>query len=354
MTTDTEHDIDSNSGEPEVPTLRVRGPADLVQAVPYLLGFHPVRSLVVVGLQRSQVVVTARLDLTDLAAPTVLADTVSAIVRSGVDDVVGVIFDDGAMPRPAHRDATDPLPWAGIADELTELVEHLGATIDDVVLVSGNRIWSYVCTAPECCPAEGTELEVNWAVAASATYAGLVALPDRDSVERILEPLPDADRDRLTPLLKAAERDAIAVISRGALAREDRSVIRALFAACRAGDAPGAEPELPDERVVRFGIALQRYEVRDSLWLAVDDGRIDGRTLWRHVARRLPAPYDAAPLFLFAWCSYRKGDGALASIAARRTLGSDPDYSAADLLLAALAQALDPRRLPKLRSRRPA
>ena len=70
----------------------------------------------------------------------------------------------------------------------------------------------------------------------------------------------------------------------------------------------------------------------------MDEGRVDGRVLWRYLARRLPAPYDAAPLFLFGWRSYRDGDGALASMAAERALSSDPGYSAADLLLAALSQ----------------
>jgi hypothetical protein len=69
--------------------------------------------------------------------------------------------------------------------------------------------------------------------------------------------------------------------------------------------------------------------------------------LWRRLATSLPAPYDAAPLFLFGWASYRDGNGALARIAADRALDSDPYYTAADLILAALSQALDPHQLPR-------
>jgi len=39
--------------------LRLRGPADLIAAVPYLLGFQPSDSLVLVGLDRGRLVVTA-------------------------------------------------------------------------------------------------------------------------------------------------------------------------------------------------------------------------------------------------------------------------------------------------------
>ncbi len=51
-------------------------------------------------------------------------------------------------------------------------------------------------------------------------------------------------------------------------------------------------------------------------WLAIDDGRLAGAELWINLARRLPHPYDAAPLFLAGWHAYREGNGALAGIAA--------------------------------------
>ena len=57
-------------------------------------------------------------------------------------------------------------------------------------------------------------------------------------------------------------------------------------------------------RITGFGVALQSYPVRDALWLAIDDGRLRGIELWVNLARRLPSPYDAAPLFLAAWASY--------------------------------------------------
>ena len=43
--------------------LRITGPADLIEAVPYLLGFAPSESTVVLGITGKQVVVAARVDL---------------------------------------------------------------------------------------------------------------------------------------------------------------------------------------------------------------------------------------------------------------------------------------------------
>ena len=77
--------------------------------------------------------------------------------------------------------------------------------------------------------------------------------------------------------------------------------------------------------------------------MALDEGRLEGDRFWRHLARVLPPPYDAAPLFLVGWSAWRGGSGAFARIAADRALDSDPNYSAADLLLAALNNAVDPR-----------
>ena len=136
-----------------------------------------------------------------------------------------------------------------------------------------------------------------------------------------------------------AEQDA-------ALPAWEGSAVRALFAAQRTAQ-DGRMPT--DDTVARFGVALRSYAVRDAVWLAVDDGRLAGMQLWVNLARRLPHPYDAAPLFLTGWHAYRQqGNCALAGIAADLAITADPGYRAAGLLCEALACGVDPRRLPSL------
>jgi hypothetical protein len=342
MTTDTEHD--------DRPRLRVRGPADLAHAVPYLLGFHPSSSLVLVGLAARRVVVTARVDLDELGDPGLLPHTVAALARGGAESLVGIVFDDSAAACAAAGDG--PLPWCELADELHATAGQLGVDIDEVALVSARRLWSYDCADPDCCPPAGRPLEQTSEIDAAATYAGLVALPDRASLVDLLAPRADPARAAaLCAELAAAETAAIEALVGGGATRQNRSDVRALFAAARASDQPGSDP-VDDAQLVRFGAALRRIPVRDAVWLGIDEGRIDGRALWRQLATALPAPFDAAPAFLFGWASYRDGDGALAGIAAERALASDARYSAADMILAALQQAIDPRKLPSLRSSR--
>nr|WP_305070542.1 DUF4192 family protein [Micromonospora sp. 4G55] len=61
------------------PRLTVRSPADLLAAVPYLLGFHPADSVVVVAMRAQRVVFAARADLPDRGAdPRLPADHLGA------------------------------------------------------------------------------------------------------------------------------------------------------------------------------------------------------------------------------------------------------------------------------------
>lgn len=342
-------DTNAGGGTDVLPTLRVRGPEDLVHAVPYLLGFHPSRSLVLVGLRERRVAVTARLDLVDVvdAGGAIVASTIAAMHRGGADRFVAIVYDDDAVP--AAEPAGRPLPWSGVAAEVGDAITAVGAAVDDTLLVSGRRVWSYACADDGCCPAGGRPLQEGSEVAACATYAGLVALPDRASLAARLDPEPG--RATHAGALRAAEQRVVRFGIEGRLGIENRSVTRSLFAAARAAQRPGGA-SCSDAALVRFGVALRRIPVRDSVWMAIDDRRLDGRDLWLGLARRLPAPYDAAPLFLLGWGSWRRGDGALANIAAERALAADPGYTAADLLLAAVSSGVDPRRLPRLRGRR--
>lgn len=331
------------------PTARIHGPAELLQAIPYLLGFHPHDSLVLVGLQGTRLVVTARLDLSDAAEPGVIAHSISAMSGGGAGTVVGVVYDDDAAPAGGPTGA-----WTGLVAAVAADAAANACNLSDVLVVAGRRWWSLCCADEACCPPSGRDLPATPSeFTAAATVQGVVALPDRAALAAVIDPVPHSIRAALEPIIEHFENAAVAAVLAGHTTRWDRSVKRALFTAARGAEAPGwSGPN--DTTVARFGVALGTVAIRDAVWMAIDDGRLPGRALWRDLARRLPAPYGAAPLFLFGWSAWRAGEGALANIAADRALESDPGYSAADLLVAALARGVDPRQLPKLRQRRPA
>jgi hypothetical protein len=323
------------------PLLKIRGPADLVLAVPYLLGFHPRASLVVVGLSGGRLVVTARMDLADVASSSgvhedVLARTLTAMIDGGSESILAMVFDDEACPDGIR--GAGALQWRELADAVDRQVRRCGARTDDVMLVSCARWWSFHCENAECCPPEGIALaDAGSVVPAAAAYAGMVALPERAALAEQLAPLAPEERVHLLKPLHAAE---------AAHADAADAAPEALLATARR--VPPASG-LSREQLVGFGAALRKVAIRDELWLAVDARQVDGRQLWRLLGRLLPDPYAAAPLFLFGWASWRAGDGALANIAADAALASDPTYTAADLLLAVLSRGVDPRSMPLLR-----
>jgi hypothetical protein len=333
---------------------RISGPAELLQAVPYLIGFHPTHSLVLVGLQDERLVVTARLDLAD-AVIGGIPHAVGAMMRGGSTSFVAVIYDDtdedadydydeygdGLRPTLAH--------WDVVYGALRVELQRLDAHLRDALVVSDDRWWSLTCVDFDCCPVEGSPLpDAPSSFATAAMVEGVVALPSRTALEDVLAPLPDAEREVLDQAIGDAERAAVEETLNGQARRWELSVKRAMFRAARESDEPGWTGP-PDDVAARFGAALAVTAMRDAVWLAVDSDRLDGRTLWRDLARRLPSPYDAAPLFLYGWAAWRAGDGASAGIAADRAVESRPDYHAADLLRAAVSSGVDPRRVPKLR-----
>ncbi len=370
------------------PDLRIRRPGDLLEAIPYLLGFHPRQSLVLVGLAGSHVVVSVRADISDVlagaAGAQLLANTTTIMARGGATALVAAIYLDGAERDGAERDGAErdgaerdgaerdgaELDSPGthpaesgpdeqadaIGAQLFAATEAAELDVFDVLVVVGERWRSLGCPDEQCCPPEGKPLPGDTSpAAAAATYAGLVALADRADLFSVLDPLPEGERTALEPVLAEYENSAVAAVLDGRSARHQRSVKRAVFAAARDADQalyPGARGRLDDDEICRYAVALLETSVRDSVWMALDQRRIDGRDLWLAMARRLPPPYDAAPLFLFGWSCWRQGNAALAGLAAARALESDPSYRAAELLDTAVLSGLNPHLTPRLRAPR--
>jgi hypothetical protein len=336
----------------DLPRIRISDPEELIELIPYLIGFHPRESLVIVGFGGSnpesvgQVQVAVRVDLpADDSRAEELQQVVDALVRSSVRSAVAVLITDthGGNPRASAS-------LQRLAAVIGDLLDAAGIALVDLLVADETRWWSVVCEDAECCPASGSpRSQGSSVVAAEATMAGLVAFTDREQLAAQLTP--EGDRHRLEPALATAENRVTRALLDNCLRRLRRTDSAALFAEIRRrSDGPTGKPKrLTDRRLARFGVALTDIEIRDELWLAIDDSRVDAESLVHELVTRLPEPYDAAPLFLFGWIQWRLGNGTLAGIAAERALGSDPRYSAANLLLTAVRHALDPRTTPSLR-----
>ena len=72
------------------PPIALRSPADLIAATPYLLGFHPTDSVVVVGFRDDRLTFVARGDLPDPGTPpeTAAAALLELVSRQEIDAIV--------------------------------------------------------------------------------------------------------------------------------------------------------------------------------------------------------------------------------------------------------------------------
>jgi hypothetical protein len=332
----------------DLPLIHVSNPGDLIETVPYLMGFHPSESLALVGFasdrsgRPQRVTVTLRLDLPDdfdeLAGLGPLAE---AFAASRTDSVVAI----------AHtgRISGDPrtMPQLrALRDLMVDDLEAMGLQVIDVLVATDTSWWSMCCERPECCPSEGTARNQGSSTAAEATYAGLVALPDRQALAATLIGAGPDERAALEPLLGSATHRLDTAAGPAGRRRLLRTDLAAILRTARR--YPTELATVPDRQLARFAVALREPSIRDAVWLAVDDRSVDAGALLYLLHTRLPAGYVAAPLFLYGWAQWRAGNGTLAMMAAERALTADPAYSAAQLLIEAVQRGLHPGSTPPL------
>jgi hypothetical protein len=338
---------------PDEPRLRLREPVDVLAAIPYLVGYHPAESMVLLGMRGKQLTFTARLDLPSVdASRQDVRDTIDhmlqVVLRQRLTGVLIVGFGPDERVRP-------------LAHALRGVYATAGLDVLEALRAEDGRYWSYLCTDPLCCPEDGSPYDPEAsAVAAEWTVAGRVALPDREAYEQQLKPVGGIARvsvrqataradDRLTELLARPvdeESAAAAMMTAGHLA------IDSALARLRAGE------QLSDDDVAWLSVIVSSLDLRDIAWIRIRGSGDElplHRTLWMEVLRRAEPDLTSAPGCLFAFAAWRCGEGALARIALDRVLGDDPDYSMARLLHHILVHGLPPTafdNLPVSRVRR--
>jgi hypothetical protein len=319
---------DPGSGGPA--RLTARRPADLLAAVPYLLGFHPAESLVALFLHAGRVRLTARYDLSDGPGPD-LGDLVEQHRPSGL--VLVAYCADAGRGRATLRAHADRLSGDPRAEEV-DLV--------DLLLVDGRRWWSLVCSSG-CCPPEGAPYEPGeHPLSAEAVWAGLVARPDRAAVvATVAGPAPHdwaglrrrarPVRTRLGHVSRSAQQDALG-----------RAVVAALPRLDPAREDPSAG-RLDDTACLELALLVRDTGVRDVACALVT--REDGRrhlALWQAVVARTPPELAAAPLCLVGVAAWASGNGTLLNACCERLEELDPDYPMGRLLADVSRRALPP------------
>ncbi|WP_437025747.1 DUF4192 domain-containing protein [Streptomyces sp. enrichment culture] len=362
--------------------ITLRSPAELVDALPYLLGYRPEDSIVLVTLHekdgqgrfggRARLGIPADRDDWPSAARQLVRGLVLGSTRRGTPPEQMILFLCREPERGASgREVKEHL--APLAHALRVECGALDVPVVEALCVSDGRFWSYCCDNQECCPAAGTPMGLagTSVLAAAATYAGLQVRGTLRELRARLQPREGFATADQEAALDAAGLELVPRIldeaGRVEVADETlRLAERILRRFAAAPPATGALPaDLRDDELIRHDeaatliLGLQDRTTRDRAaeWMEGDDAAPALR-LWRALARRCSGPYGehaAAPLTLAGWVAWSTGDELEAREAFAMALGADPDYLFARLLHQACNEGLDPESVRRcLRSERSA
>jgi hypothetical protein len=309
-----------------MPGINLSTPQDIIAAVPYMLGFHPGDSLVIMALTAKRVAVTFRYDLPDPAASGDLTGKLAGripviLAQHKADAVVLLGYGPAGRVRPVLDAAV-----ASVAGLLT---------IREVLLITGTRFWSLQCA--ECCPPEGIEIDSAATVpAAELTALGFAPFGSRDDLRASIAPLEGDAARAMRAAVSRAEKGLPPV---GADGPDTRHVAR-----LRELLAPAVP--LSDTDTGELLVLLGYRRLRDEAWALAGTGDPDSQVgFWTDVTRRAPASHAAPPACLLAYsAACMIGDGVLARIAVDHALGAEPGYILAQLLQMMLDTGIDPSR----------
>ncbi|EXG81982.1 DUF4192 domain-containing protein [Cryptosporangium arvum] len=328
--------------------LRATDDVDLIAIVPYLLGFHPADSLVTIGVDEGRVQLTTRVDLPptteDASTEPFLHTAERTAAQIAATSFEAIVIGYGSADR-----------IAAAARPLAAALTAAGVALRRMIRVDDHR---YYCVTPGCikCPPEGTPYSVAKSqLPAQATYAGMVVLPSRDSLDELIAPVTGPEQERmhvasLTALrhlatrLPAEDRNAVSAVPAELLTEGKHAVDDALHAAA------DGQP-LSDEAAAMLHAFLLIPPVRDYA-AAACDGSSAQRALWTDLTRRAEPDLAAAPASLLALTAYLGGNGALARVALQRALTAEPDYRIAHLLDDVLSTGIHPNELRRFTNTR--
>jgi Domain of unknown function (DUF4192) len=275
------------------------------------------------------VIFAGRHDLPAPGGPPAEAAHMAAVVgHQDAEAAMVVGYGDPAEVTPAVLSAAEALNRAGL-------------DVLDVLRVTDGRFWTYRGEGEHGWPEEGEPCDPEHsAIAAAATFAGQVALPDRAALLAQIGPVTGDERAAMTAATARAQARIADLLGPGAdferlVRRAGRVAVRDAERRYRSGG------RLLDDEVAWLGLLLVDLSVRDYAWERVGCEEWQ-RALWIDVSRRVDPVYVPAPASLLGFAAWRIGVGSLARAALERALEQDPEYRMAQIIHEAVVLGMSP------------
>lgn len=331
--------------------LRLRGPDDLLAAVPLVLGFTPSDSLVVLTFGANGVSspersgsgaprdpedgpgLHLRIDLPADPAdlPLVVEEVVAPCRRYGVAIVAAVVYSDDH----ALAEAT--------ADGLAEAFDEAGIRVVDLVRADGSHWFALAAGGgvdPGAGDPQGTPYDAGSHPARTeAVVRGRVVHASRADLAALLDPLP---RPRRAGVERAVAMERYRQLPRTGPA-ESAWVTTTVERVTAVTDGPDGPGVLTDDEAGRMLLALEIGQHRDASWVHLTrETSAAHLALWSDLLRRSPEGVRAAPAALTGLAAWLHGNGALAWCAVDRCLAEVPQHGLGRLVGDLLAAATPP------------
>jgi Domain of unknown function (DUF4192) len=237
-----------------------------------------------------------------------------------------------------------------VVETVRRALDEKDVSVLEILRVDSGRYWSYACTNPDCCPEDGTPVDVSSSrVAAEATYAGLTATDSRDDLVARFAPLVGEARLAMTRATALAEARLARLVRAHPNSLPSSLLLGAGMSAVDAATSASSDGRtLTDDEVAWLSALLTNVGVRDYAWDLVGRDAAAHVALWTDVVRRASPELAAPPATLLAFAAWQAGEGAISTIALERALSANANYTMAHLLRQAIEGGMSPREYAEL------
>ena len=309
---------------------------DLLAAVPFLIGYHPEDSLVIISIRDKSVGVAMRIDYPQVADREQIELLVSHIEKHSCDGVLIVSYIPERCTN--HNE---------IGRALTQSLENADISVRENLEVRAGRWRSLICEDEKCCPPGGNQLpEFTDSTITAEQVADGVPLPF--SGVAALKASLYAKQPSL-PLLAALSRVEPMDYSHAKVQKMQREGALAVKRLVKEFAEKGVAVD--GDLVALVLVRLQDLQIRDyALGMATVENQETLTSLWRWCTSIAPQGFAAAPATLYSELMYENGEGAIATRALERALDDAPDYALAKLLRRTFAAGWEPSAFRQMRS----
>ena len=292
---------------------------DLITAIPFLIGFQPSESIVLISIKGDEVGLAMRIDLPD----SIDGDAIDLLAHHFLRDEAEAALLVAYMPE--GRDDGDSLLIAIGAGLIRSGIE-----IQESIVISSGRYRSIICRDRDCCPEIGKEVpSIDRSVIAAEHVVAGNPMPFAHISELIETLAADPSSfdhswcDEVNRFFISEDAETLAELRRDGVETMDL-----LLDEYRMGHGPTNRA-----LVARMIGRMSDVQVRDyALGVHVEDTYDLFFAMWRELLRLAPRGFVAPIACIVAAMAYENGDGALAHKALDRAIADDEKYPLAALL----------------------